>query len=294
MAEQKVELRKTRDLSENLNDTFSFIRQNFKPLVTAFLGIAGIIMLANAIISGVYQSQIGGNIFRDILSGRNTIRSPFSLISSTYFAVIILSWISYIAMNAVIACYMKLYDSSQGQQPIIQEVWEEFKKYFFKVLLYTIPVGFVTMFGFAFCLIPGIYLAVVFVPFSIAIIVEDQTFGGAWNRCFALIKNNFWPSLGIYVLVYIIYAFSAGIISTIIAMLTGLISYFTTKDISTTIGVATSVLSIFSFVFYLVFYVSVCLHYFNLAEKHDGTGMRRRLDLLGGTENNFDNIQEQY
>jgi hypothetical protein len=57
MAEQKVELRKIRDLSENLNDTFTFIRQNFKPLVTSFLGIAGIVMLANAIMGGYTKAR---------------------------------------------------------------------------------------------------------------------------------------------------------------------------------------------------------------------------------------------
>ncbi len=294
MAEQKVELRKTRDLGENLNDTFSFIRQNFKPLVASFLGIAGIIMLANAIVGGIYQSQVGGNVIKDILSGRHTVRSPFSLISPTYFAVLGLGWINYIAMNVVIVCYVKLYDSLQGQSPTIQDVWEEFKKYFLKVFLYTIPVTLVTVLGFGFCLLPGIYLAVVFVPFSIAIIVEDQTFGGAWNRCFNLIKNNFWTSLGIYFIVYLVYGLSAGIISGVITAITGLISYFTTRDISTSIGIATSVLSIFSFVFYIIFYVSVCLHYFNLVERHDGTGMMRRLDSLGGSGNDFNNIQEHY
>lgn len=293
MAEQKVELRKTRDLSENLNDTFAFIRQNFKPLVTSFIGIAGIIMLANAILSGVYQSQ-AGNVFKDILGRPNDMRFLFSFLSPTYFAVMILGWINFIAMNVVIACYMKLYDSLHGQLPAIQEVWEEFKKYFLKVFLYSIPVTLITIAGFSFCLLPGIYLAVVLAPFPIAVVVENQTFAGAWNRCFNLIKDNFWSSLSIYILVYLIYALSSGIISTVIAALTGLISYFTTKDISATIGIATSVLSIFSFLFYIIFYVSVCLHYFNLAEKQDGTGMMRRLDTLGGSGNDFDNIQEHY
>jgi hypothetical protein len=212
----------------------------------------------------------------------------------TYFALVFLGWINFIAMNVVIACYMKLYNSSQGQSPTIQEVWEEFKKYFLKVFLYTIPVNLITIVGFAFCLLPGIYLAVVFAPFPIALIVENQTFGGAWNRCFSIIKDNFWSSLGIYILVYLIYALSAGIISTVIAALTSIVSYFTTKDISATIGIATSVLSIFSFLFYIIFYVSVCIHYFNLAERHDGTGMMQRLDTLGRSGNDFDNTQEHY
>jgi hypothetical protein len=293
MAEQKVELRKIRDLSENLNDTFSFIRQNFKPLITSFIGIAGVVMLANAIVSGLYQTQ-AKIIFTDIFNRRNSNYSTLSLFGPGYFAVLILGWINYIAMNVVIACYMKLYDSLQGRQPSIQEVWEEFKKYFFKILLYNIPIFLLILFGMLFCFLPGIYLAVVFVPFSIVVVAENQSFGGAWNRCFSLIKNNFWPSLGVYFLVYLLYALGAGIISSVIGLLTGLISYFTTRDISTTVGIVVSVLSIFSFVFYIVFYVSVCLHYFNLAERHDGTGMMRKLETLGGSGNDFNNIEEHY
>ncbi|MEJ7829689.1 MAG: hypothetical protein WKF91_15875 [Segetibacter sp.] len=302
MAEQKIELRKIRDLSENLNDTFGFIRQNFKPLVTSFLIIAGIFMLANSILNGIYQGGVMGGAFKDFMRGyedgvrgnRNTTRSPFWMFNETYFVVVVLAWINFIAMSAVITCYMKLYDRLQKQAPTIQEVWDEFKKYFLKVLLYSVPIALLTAAGFAFCLIPGIYLAVVFVPFSIAVIVEDETFGGAWNRCFALIKDNFWNSFGTYLLVYIIYSFSAGIISGVFALLTGLASYFTTKDISTTIGIATSVLNIFSFVFYIVFYVSVVLHYFNLAERQYGTGVLQRLNTLGEKGNDFNNVQEQY
>src|SRR4051812_5679077 len=267
MAQQKVELRKLRDLSENLNDTFAFIRQNFKPLVTSFLGIAGIIMLSNAIANGMYQYE-SGNLYRDILQSRGRGLSPLSIISPTYFAVILLAWLNFIAMNVVVICYIKLYDLLH-HSPTIQEVWDEFKKYVLKVFLYSIPVTLVTMFGFVFCLLPGIYFAVVFAPFATVLIVEDKSFGDAWNRCFEILKDNFWNSLGIYVVVYIVYAVCAGIVSMAITAFAGLITYLTTKDRSATMGIATSVLNIFSFVFYIIFYVSVCLHYFNLVERHD-------------------------
>lgn len=293
MAEQKVELRKIRDLSENLNDTFTFIRQNFQPLIASFLVTAGVIMLADAIVSGIYQSQTR-NLFGDILGRGNDIRSLFGLLGPTYFIVVLLGWLNFIAMNTAISCYIKLYDSLDRQPPTIKQVWDEFKKYFLKVFLFSIPVTLIMFAGFTFCLLPGVYLAVVFAPFPITLIVENQTFGEAWNRCFNLIKDNFWPSLGLYALVYVIYLFSTGIISMVIGAVTGLISYFTTKDISTTVGIVTSVLSIFSFVFYIVFYVSVCLNYFNLAEREDGTGMMRRLDTLGRPGNDFDNTHEHY
>jgi len=295
MAQQKVELRKVRDLSENLNDTFSFIRENFKPLVTSFLAIAGIFMLANSILNGVFQGGVTGKAFKDILEGRtNQQSSPFYFLGGTYFVVMLLTYINFIAMSTVITCYIKLYDQVPDHSPTIEEVWQEFKKYFLKVLIYTIPITLLTLVGFLFCIIPGVYLAVVFAPFSVALIVEDETFGGAWNRCISIIKNNFWSSLGIYLLVYLIYAFSAGIISGILALITGALSYLTTKDIASTIGIATSVLNIFSFLFYIIFYVSVVLHYFNLTERSEGTGIMRRLNALGESGTDLNNIQEQY
>src|SRR5204862_6956465 len=103
-----------------------------------------------------------------------------------------------------------------------------------------------------------------------------------------------WISLGIYFLTYLIAFFSSSIISVVIGGVAGLISYFTTKNINATVGIVTSILDIFGLIFYIVFYLSVCLHYFNLVEKYDGTGMMRKLDSIGGNDQNFDNTQEQY
>ena len=298
MAEQKVELRKIRDFSENFSDTFLFIRQNLKPLLTSFIGIAGIFMLAYSIVSEVFQRN-SMSIFRGVLNGGaaagSGFNSPFAfLFSGTYFLVLLLAWANFVAMNVVVTCYMKLYDARQGSAPGIEDVWNEFKKYFLKVLLYTIPITLLTVIAFLFCLAPGIYLSVVLAPFAIVLIVGDETFSGAWNRCFAIIKENFWQTLGIYFLVYLICAFSGGIISLIVGGIAGAISYLTTHDIGTTVGVVTSVLNIFSYVFYVILYVSVNLNYYSLVEKHDGIGIMRRLDTLGQTGSDFDNTKEQY
>ena len=294
MAEQKVELRKTRDFSENLNDTILFIRQNFKPLLASFLCIAGVFMLTSAIINGLYQSQMG-SLFEQIFNRKRTRpTSPVEVFNANYFLLIIFAWINYVAMQVAVISYIKVYEVKNGEAPSIAEVWDVFRRYFLKVFFYSIPIALLTALGFILCIAPGVYLAVVFVPFSVILMIEDETFGGAYDRCFKLVKNNFWISLGIYFLTYLIAAFSSGIISIVVGGIAGLISYFTAKNISTTVGILTSILDIFGLIFYIVYYLSVCLHYFNLAEKYDGTGMMRKLDSIGGKDQNFDNIQEQY
>lgn len=296
MAQQKIELRKIRDFSDNLNDTFLFIRQNLKPLLTSFLGIAGIFMLAAAIISGLYQSGMG-SVFEQIFKGgrnNSAATSPFYMMNWKYVLMMMFTWLNIIAMEVAIIAYMKVYEANEGQLPTMEEVWAVFRTYFVKVFLFSIPINILILIGFALCIVPGIYLAVVFIPFPVVLMMEDQTFSGAYNRCFTLIKENFWISFGLYLLVYIIYSFSSGIISTIIGAVAGVLYYFTTKNITNTIGIVTSILSIFSFVFYIIYYVSVVLHYFNLTERFDGTGMMRKLDSIGDATQNFDNIQEQY
>ncbi|MDB5246669.1 MAG: hypothetical protein JWQ40_1063 [Segetibacter sp.] len=294
MAEQKIEFRKIRDFSENLNDTFLFIKQNFKPLVISFLTIAGVFILANSIFNGIYQSRMEG-FFRQIFSGgRASAGYPYQMLGGSSILLPILGWLSMTAMQVTIIAYIKVYELKQREEATVAEVWEEFKAYYFKVLIYSIPVYLLSLLGYVFCIAPGVYFTVVFLPFPVLLMVENVSFNGAYNRCFEIIKNNWWQSFVIYLVVYLIYAFSAAIISYTMAGVAGLLSYFTTNDLSATIGIATSVLSVFSFVFYIIFYVSVAMHYFTLAEKLDGTGMLQRLDRLGEKGGDFDNIKEQY
>jgi hypothetical protein len=294
MAQQKVELRKIRDFSENLNDTFGFITQNLKPLTISFLGIAGVFMLAAAVIQGFYQNEMG-NMFEQILKGSSSSSVvPFDLFGGTYFIVGLFAWINIVAMRVALIAYVKIYDRKDGETPTMPEVWDEFKKYFFKVLIYSIPIILLILVGFVFCIIPGIYLWVVLVPFEIVLMVEDKSFGEAFSRCYVLIKDNFWTSFGIYLVTYVIYSFMTGIIGGVVGLLAGVISYFTMDDISTTVALVTSVLNIFSFVFYIVFFISAILNYYSLAEKFDGTGILKRLNNLGGNTTNFNNIEEQY
>ncbi|MCY7422332.1 MAG: hypothetical protein LH478_11390 [Chitinophagaceae bacterium] len=294
MAEQKIELRKVRDFSDNLNDTFQFIRQNLKPLMLSFLCISGVFMLLAAIFSGLQQKDTGNLLEQIMGTGRRAGQLPSEIFTVNFFLVLLFAWINIVAMQGVIIAYMKYYEQHDGAKPTIDEVFKIFRSYFPALLIYSVIIAIVMTLGFVLCIFPGIFLVVALMPFSCIVMLEDQSFGAAFSRCFALIKDNFWISFGIYILVYIIYTFSAGIITAIVGAVTGVLYYFTTKDLNTTVDIISSILNIFSFLFYIIFYVSVVLHYYNLAERKDGVGMMRKLDSIGDGTTNFDNIQEQY
>jgi hypothetical protein len=259
------------------------------------VGISGIFMLASAIINGVYQSEVG-NVFEKIFRGSGTVNEDDfsdSIFSSTYLLVALLAWLNVVAMRVTLIAYVKVYERKQGEEPEFAEVWAEFSRYFLKVFLYSLLILLVIAVGMVLCILPGVYLWVVLLPFEMVIMVEEETFGNAWDRCFTIVKENFWGSLGIYIVAYLIYNFSTAIIGGAVSVVTGILTYFTTKDLGATFGFFSSILNIFSFVFFIVFYISVIMNYFSLTERYDGTGIIRRLDELGGNTSS-NTTEEQY
>ena len=109
-----------------------------------------------------------------------------------------------------------------------------------------------------------------------------------------LVKENFWISFAVYLVCFIIFSMSSGIVSFIISVITGAVSYFTTKKIETTVPIVTAVMNLIQYIFYIIFFISAGLHYYNLVEIRDGTGLARRLENLGDNINPNTNIEEQY
>ena len=277
-----------REFGENLNDTFVFIRQNFKSLLGPFFAICGVFMLAQAVFNGMYQSTVFSGIFDQLFNGRPSYSAgtqPFEhVFNGTYFLMILFTVLTFVAMPVTLGAYIKFYVENDGAQPTLEQVWALFKKYFFKMFLYSIPLYLLVVIGFVFCIAPGVWLAVTLAPFTLVVMIEDQNFSGAFYRCIDIVKDNFWISFGIYLVAGIIYKFSSGIVSVVVGLIAGVLTYFSTRSVGTTAGIVTSFLNIFSFVFYIIFFVSLALHYFNLVERRDGTGILNRIDTIGSTD----------
>ena len=293
MAQQKIQLRKIRDFGDNLSDTFQFIRQEFKPLLTAFIFIAGIFLLANAIVAGLYNQQALG-IFSALVKGVTYDESRyFSFLSLTYFSLLLISLLTLSAMRTIIAVYMHYYDEN-GTSPTPQQIWKGFARNILLIFIFSIIRFVVIIVGYIMCLAPGVYLTVVLMPFSFIIVNENASFGDAFNRCFDLIKENFWISLAIYLVAMLIFSIGSGIIGFVIGIITEAVSYFTTKKIDTGLPIVGALLNLIEYFFYIIFFVSAGLQYYTLVEIHDGTGLARRLENLGNNVHPDTNIEEEF
>ena len=288
MAEQKIELRRIRDFGEVISDTFVFLRQHAGPLLKSFLAISAVFMIALGIFNSAYESRTS-KLLRGIFTGRSSSLDRLGTIFNiNYFMVLLFTLLTTISMQVIVAVYMKYY-LEHKQQPGIQDIWTLFKRYFIKVFFFELLAYLAIIFGCIFCLLPGIYLGVVLAPLSLVIVMEDKGFQDSWQRCFDLIRENFWPSLGLYIVAYILYAIGAGIIAGSMGIIGLLGGYLTTSDLGTYVVAITAFIKSFSLFFYIIYFICIALNYFSLVERRDGTGLLGRIDTIG---NNFTGPRE--
>lgn len=287
MAQSKIQLRKIRDFGDNISDTFQFIRQEGKSLVLSFLVVGGIFMFINAIVSGIYQKQTFG--FMDSLSeGIFNPEQTFSMFTPMYFAVIILSVVTYSAMITVVAVYTRFCDE-ENRTPSTAEVWQSFSKYIVRTIVFGFLQSILVIIGLVMCIIPGIYLLVVFLPAPFIIVHENLGISDTFNRCFTINRQGFWQSLGIYLVAGIISSVVSGILGVLLGIVVGLGTYFSSAQMSTVMAIVMSVVSVVQYFFYLILFIAVALQYYNLVEQLEGTGLERRISLIGDTKQHRDN-----
>ena len=295
MAAQKIEFRKARDFGENLNDTVLFIRINYKPLFNSFFAICGLFMLALAVFNGIYQFTFNGILWQGLFKGKNALARNFGHVYSFQNVMaLLLGMLTFVSMQVTVGAYIKYYVENGGKKPGIDDVWSIFKKYFLRIFLYHIYTGVAVSVGFLLCLVPGIYLSVVFIPLSMIVMLEDTDFIASYHRCFELIRDNFWISFSIFLVVYLISYISWIIGGALISLVFNLSGYVTTNDMESTTKMIKSFLQIFSFCFYIPFLVSVALHYFNLVEIKDGTGILDRINKIGRNNKEPEGSEEEY
>ncbi len=292
MDSQKMELRKLRNFSDNLNDTFQFLKQEFKPLLTCIVAICGVFMVLSGVVGGIYQKNTLTGIMRIFKGLEYQPQRLSDIFNASYFLLIFLSIFSVILMHVVIAAYFKVYELKNKVSPTIDEVWQVTIRFIVPVFFYTIIYAIITIISMLFCVIPFFYFATVFAPFTMIYVIEEVSFTEGFSRCFKLIRDNYLASLGIYFVNYTIYYVCAGIVGVIVGVLTFVTAYFTTKDVGVVSGIITGTLGIFGHIFYLIFIISVALNYFNLTEQYDGSGLLKRIDNLGAAE--VSTIEEQY
>lgn len=291
----KIEFKKIRDFGQVINDTFTFMRQNFKPLIKIYFTFCGLFVVASMLTMLLQQYKMV-NVINTIGVEGHTNKFGFSsLYGIEYFLSILFSLFSYNSMTVAIHSYIAIYVKKGNQIPTVDEVWAYFKYYFFRVFWSSVALALMLGIGFIFCLLPGFWLFPYVCMFFPIMIIENGSLGHSFNRSFALIKDHFWVTFGILIVVWIIVYASMSMV-VLPTSLFNMIGMFThkTPHMSLTLTMITTILQSLCQVFTIIPIITISLSYFSLVEQKESVGLMERISHFGSTEKPTDTRPEEY
>ncbi len=281
---QDFELRKLRDFGQVFNDTFVFFKDNLKPLLRSLFVICGVLMLIG-IVSTV-ATYLNVSSILNFKPDPNTY--GVDRFNAAFFINLIITVFSLLITQACISlvtlCYMSVYLQNNNQEPTVTQVWGYFKYYFWRVLGASILTSILAIIGVFFCILPGIYLGIVFSLVIPIIVMENASFGYAFNKSFTLIRDNWWFVFGVLVVIGIIVYIANRIAAVPLSLTTVSSGFLTNKSILVPVMIFFAILQNMLLITHSLSSIAISLCYFDLVEQKEGTGLIGRIDNFGKAE----------
>lgn len=282
----QIEFRRVRDFSETINDSFSFLKLQFKALFKPLVYICGFFVVATMTTQVLQQLKTVKLVGLAKASAAGSGFIPTDMSSYTfgieYFLLLLFSMLSISAVYLVTYCYIKLYKDKSNTSPGLEEVWTLFKQYIIRFFVASLLLTILLVIGFIFCLIPGFYLMPL-VSLTLPILVmEDKGITDSFSRSTHLIKEHWWKTFGILFIAGIITYFSMSILGIPSALLSfGAVFLQNSPTLVLFGSIFSSMLTAIANLFYVFPAVVSTLCYFSLCEEKDGSGLFERIEQFG-------------
>lgn len=291
----QLEFKKRRDFGQVINDTFTFMRQNFKQLIKTYFTFCGLFVLASMAAMLMQQYKMV-NVINTGIGNRYGQRSGLGYIYGIeYFLSILFSLATYASMSVAILSYIAIYVQKGNQTPTTDEVWGYFKYYFFRVFGNSLLLMLMLGVAFLFCLVPGFWLFPFVAMMFPIMVIENGSLGYSFNRSFKIIKDNFWVTFGTLVVVWIIVTACMSLVVLPTSIL-NMVTMFTSKTprMNVTLTMITTVLQSICQIFTIIPIITISLIYFSLVEQKENPGLMERISNFGNNEKPVDTRPEEY
>ncbi|SFD56442.1 hypothetical protein [Spirosoma endophyticum] len=269
-----IQLFEQRDFGNKINATFQYIAQNINSFILSIIYIAGppvllMIVAGSFLISDVIllfgSSQTNPLWFMNELPAILVIGIGFML--------------SLLAVSLTTFAHLKVYNRNAGQPIQVSQVWEEAKEHIGPAIVFNILSTIVTIVATMFFILPGIYVGVVLSLGVPVLVFENTNFGQTWNRCFELIRDKWWSTFGLALVMGIL----AGLLR-LIFQIPGIVIGFLASDVATQgiVAIISGAISLLgALLLNSLVYLALGFQYTNLVERQEGRGMISAIDSIG-------------
>lgn len=305
------QLRKARDFSQKLEGTFDFIRVTAKPLFKSlFFFTSPFVLVGTFLFSNLFSSVMA--MSTNATSGVEPDLAATMSIGLSALGFMFLMVFAGTMVISVIYANIRLYEIQQNADFTSKDVWDKTKVmywpifastflygviFFVAYMIIIIPTSLILSF-LSLLLIPVIYLVFAFFLVMMFIALPSQIFGrksigGAVSHSYKLLKGKWWSSLGLMILLMIIYnvvtvVFSLPFYVTTIFNMVSAIEVDLMEETPTYMLLLNylfgAILLTGSFITYSIPIVGMTLQYFNLSEIKEATSLIQRIDSFGEAE----------
>lgn len=181
------------DVGTVISETFSMYGAHAGALIGSAVVIFGIIGIFN----GIFYDE-GGILF-------NLLINVLNVVGSTIYAGMVVRVVQH---------------ARQGSTASVGETFESVLPVIVPLIVNGFLKGIAVAIGFILLIVPGIFLATMWAVTGPAIVVERAGIIDAFQRSWDLVRGEFWPVLGAYVIAYLI-LIVAGIVAGIVGIAIG-------------------------------------------------------------------------
>jgi len=154
-----------------------------------------------------------------------------------------------------------------------------------KILIFSIGYALVTTFATILLIIPGIYVSVALMIVFVVGLNENLSFFNAMSRSFYLVKNKWWFTFGLLLVLSLIQGF-LGFLFQVPQYIAMFVVAFNSVDgngnnsFTEIIFIVTSIISSLNFLFYAISIIGIAFHYFSLIEQKEAKGLLDKIESI--------------
>ena len=291
MSNAPVQFRRVRDLGQIISDTFYFLKDQGKPLYTALV----IYCLGPGLVAGFFMGKGTGSMqaWSMNMDGQSDMTSFVSDIGGSIVTMLlgyVLLIVVMILLTAITYEYIRAYHLGEHVGITSGDLWRrataQLGNYFVANFLY----GLVVVIGAVLCVAPGIYFWVAMGLVSTVVAIERTDGTAALSRSMTLVKDHWWETFGLLLIVTIISSMITGVVTVpfmIASMFVGINSAREVMDsggtpnfpgwYSTFMAVGTSLQYAVTILTLPITAVAITLKYFTLVEEKENPGLQQQV-----------------
>ncbi len=280
---KQIELNVDRDFSGVFNVLIDFLKQEYKLLFKTLILFASLPLIVLAIFNTIYFNGMTQSL-TSIFAHRTPGAAPNDVPVMMYLYVF--TFICYFMITGLSFSYLNLYNEKGSGNFTHLDVWYRFVSRIGKMIGFQLIAVVLMIFGFILLIIPGIYVMIPLVFIMMVALVENKGIGDSLSRCFDIIKNNWWVTFGLVIVVGIIVNILSSVFSLPSAAYIMVSAFFGASSNSQESGLILpglfSLIAVFgSYLLSSVSALLIGIQYYNLVEKKDKLSLFNKVDKLG-------------